>query len=231
MGIAKFIVVLTGSLELIHSTRLGQHAEAHSLLIAQLRALVLRHGVFDGAVGVDGQTLLTTGGIGVARSDEVALSVVGFHDHAGHGIVGAAASDSRYVDLADLEHLARSDDQLLLVLPRHRDRVTFDVLARPRVHDGRKGCAASLGGFRTVNVLLGVRALPGVAYRVSGSGFSELLDFCIGKYRVEIQVSLSGRSSNTEVLGGLVSDIVAKKSLTGPHRGNLSRIENRRQQP
>ena len=95
---------------------------------------------------------------------------------------------------------------LLEVLPRHRDRVTLDVLARPRVHDGRKGCTVSLGGKRAGGTVDLIVSLPGVTYRVSGSGLSELLDFSIGQFRVEVQVSLLPRSSNSEDFVGLVRD-------------------------
>ena len=184
------IVVFNRSLKLVDAARLGEHAEAHALLVAQVRALVLRHGVEDlaGSLINTYARLTTTRSVGVTRADEVTLRVVSLHDHAGHGIVRAAVLHLGNVDLADFELLAWLNDQLFSVLPRHRDRVTFDVLARPRVYSSAKNSAAPLGGIRPVRIVLRVVALPGVTHRVITRGRSELLDFLIGQLCVDIQV-------------------------------------------
>ena len=198
--------------------------------MTQLRALVLRHGVEDIAGSlIDTQARrAATGSSGVARSDEATLGVVGLHNHAGQGIIHAPVFNRWNVNLADLELFARPDHQLFSVLPRYRDRITFDVLARPRVYDGCKVCVASLGGPNLwVGILLLIVALPGVTNRVSGSGLSELLDFRIGQFRIEVQVSLWARSSNTEDFVGLVGNYLVNKGLTSIRGGNLSCIEVR----
>ena len=118
----------------------------------------------------------------------------------------------------------------LEVFPRHRDGGALDVLTRPRVHDSPEGSRISSGGSKVLTSrILFVVALPGVTYRVSGSGLSELLDFRISQLRIEIQVSLLLRSSNTEDFVGLVRDCLAAKSLAGIRGRNLSWVEVRAQ--
>ena len=136
----EVLVALSCSLELVHGTRLRQNGEDHVLVSCQVGAAVLRPREVDVASGFVGtQVLRTAGCCRVRGADELAVAVVGLHDHAGHGVIRAAARHCRNVNLTDLGFLTRDDNVLLEVLPRHRDRVTFDVLARPRVHDGCKG--------------------------------------------------------------------------------------------
>ena len=227
LGVAKLIVVLTSGLELIHGTRLRQNGEVHVLISCQVGTAVLRPGEVDVTVVRDTQVLGTAGYCRVGGADERAVAVVGLHDHAGHGVIRAAVLNSRNVNLTDLGFRTCNDDVLLKVLPRNRDRVTFDVLARPRVHDGRKGCTVSLGGIRRGGTVSLIVSLPGVTDWVRGSGLSELLDFRIGQFRVDVQVSLSLRSSNIEFFVGLVRDFLAAKSLASIRGRNLSRIEER----
>ena len=113
------IIRLSGSLKLLHRTRLCQHAKPHALLLTQLRALVLRHGVEDiaGSLINTQARRAATGSSGVARSDEATLGVVGLHNHAGQGIIHAPVFNRWNVNLADLELFARPDHQLFLVLP------------------------------------------------------------------------------------------------------------------
>ena len=186
-------VVASGSLQLVDGTGLRQHVKAHALLVAQVRALVLRHGVenFAGVLINTYARLTTTRSVGVTRTDEVTLRVVSLHDHAGHGIVLAAVLHLGNVDLADLELLTWSNDQLLPILPRDRDWVTFNILARPRVYSSAECRVGTLRGVQhTRSIVLLVIALPGVAHGIVGSGRRELPDLLLGHLCVEIQVSL-----------------------------------------
>ena len=182
------VVVLGSRLELVHATRLCQNGEVHVLVSCQVGTAVLRPGEEDFAGRfVDTQVLRTAGCGRVRGADERAVAIVSLHDHAGHRVVSATVLHSRNIDLTDLGFLTGDDDVLFEVLPRHRDRVTFDVLARPRVHDGRKACRFSPGGPSPwVGIFLLIVTLPGVTYRVGGGGLSELLDFLVSQFRVEI---------------------------------------------
>ena len=222
----KLIVALSSSLELVHAARLCQNGEVHVLVSCQVSTAVLRPGEVDlTGLFVDTQVLGAARRRWVGGADELAVAVVGLHNHAGHGVIRAAARHIRDVDLTDLGFIARDNDVLFEALPRNRDRVTFDVLARPRVHDGRKGCAVPLGGKRRGGTVSLIVSLPGVTYRVRGSGLSELLDFRIGQFCVEVQVSLLPKAINDEGFVGLVRDFLVNKGLTGIHSGNLSLIE------
>ena len=228
LWLAIQIVVFSGSLKLLYCTRLRDYRKVHVLVSSQVGTAVLRPREVDVAGRfVDTQVLSTTGCLRVRGADKFAVAVVGLHDHTGHRVIRTLAAHSRDVDLTDLGFAlgSRDDDVLFEVLPRHRDRVTFDVLARPGVHDGRKGCAASLGGSWSLRIVLLIVALPGVTYRVSGCGLSELLDFRIGQFCAKVQVSLLPTTINYEDFVGLVSDNLVNKGLTGIHRGNWSRIE------
>ena len=134
-GLAFFAdVVFSGSLELVNGTWLRQNGEVDVLVGRQIGTTVFRPGEVDVAsLFVDTQELLTTGDRWVSGADECAVAVVSFHDHAGHRVVRTAVLHSRNVDRADLGFITCDDHVLLERLPRHRDRVTFDVLAGPRV--------------------------------------------------------------------------------------------------
>ncbi len=93
--------------------------------------------------------------------------------------------------MTDLGLFPWDDDVLFEALPRDRNRVTFDVLARPRVHDSRVQGIGALSRFQAVGILLRVLALPDVAHRVIFTGLSELCDLFLGQVGVKIQVSLS----------------------------------------
>ena len=217
LGIAEFIVVFTSSLELIHGTWLRQNGEVHVLVGRLVRTTVLRPGEIDIAVVINTQHLCAARSSYVRGADELAVAVVGLHDHAGHRVVRTTVLHSGNVDLTDLGFLTRDDHMLLESLPRHRDRVTFDVLARPRVDNSTELRAASLGNLRAGSLVFRVVALPGVTYRVIGSGRSELLDLLIGQLCFEVHVSLRTRSSNLDVLVGLMGDVLAEEGLTDFH--------------
>ena len=192
-GLAFFAdVVFNGILELVDGTWLRQNGEVHVLVGRQVGTTVFRPGEVDVAgFFVDAQQLLTAGDGRIRGADELAVAVVGFHDHAGHRVVRTAVLHSRNVDRTDLGFLTRDDHMLLRYLsslPRNRDRVTFDVLARPRVYSSAKSSVGPLGRVRTIRIVLLVVALPGVTYRVISRGRSELLDFLIGQLCVGIQV-------------------------------------------
>ena len=130
----------SGCLELVHGTWLRQNGEIHVLVGRQVGIAVLWPGEVDVAGRlVDAQELLTAGGFWVSGADELTVAVVSFHDHAGQRVVRGqrvlvvALRQLGDVDGADLRLLSRHDHMLLERLPRHRDGVTFDVLARPRV--------------------------------------------------------------------------------------------------
>ena len=72
--------------QLFDRTWLCHHVETSSLLRGQLRALILRHRVDNVTVIVDAQLLLTARGGGVARTDVLALGIVGFRNHTRHGV-------------------------------------------------------------------------------------------------------------------------------------------------
>ncbi|OHF36917.1 hypothetical protein HMPREF2550_05165 [Corynebacterium sp. HMSC074A01] len=68
--------------------------------------------------------------------------------------------------------------------------------------------------------------MPGITYRVTVGSLSELLDFRIGQFCEEVQVSLLARTVNTNFFVGRMSDYLAlKKGLASLHRGNLTTIE------
>ena len=183
-------IVFSGTLELVDGTRLRQNGEVHVLVGRQVRTTVFRPGEEDLAGRfVDIQQLLTAGDGRIRGADELTVAVVRFHDHAGHRVVRTGVPQSRNVDRTDLGFRTRNDDVLLPVLPRDRDRVTFVVLARPRVHSSGERRIGPLGGFRAIRIVLLVVALPGVTHRVIGSGRRELLDFLVAQPCSEIQVS------------------------------------------
>ena len=69
--------------------------------------------------------------------------------------------------------------------------------------------------------------LPGVTDWVGGSGLSELLDFRIGQFSVEVKVRLSATAIDHKGFCSLLRNLLINKGLTSIHRGNLSRIEVR----
>ena len=222
------IVVFSGSLKLLYCTRLRDYRKVHVLVSGQVGTTVFRPREVDVAGRfVDTQVLSAAGCLRVRGADELAVAVVGLHNHTGHRVIRTLAGHSWDVDCTDLGFALdpRDDHVLFEVLPRHRDRVTFDVLARPGVHDGRKGYAASRGSPWSLRIFLLIVALPGVTYRVSGCGLSELLDFLIGQFCDKVQVPLLPITINYEDFVGLVSDNFVNKGLTGIHSGNLSRVE------
>ena len=115
---------------------------------------------------------------------------------------------------------------LLERLPRHRDRVTFDVLAGPRVYNSAKRRAVPLGGIRPVRIVLLVVALPGVTHGVVGASFGELLDLLISEIRVEIEVSLNAKTINDDAFVRLVGDVFINKGLAGFHGRHLAGIQD-----
>ena len=221
------IVVLVSSLELVHGTWLSQNGEAHVLVSGQVGTAILGPGEVDLAgLFVDTQVLRTAGRCRVGGADELTVAVVGLHDHARHRIVRAFALDSRNVDLTDLGFHTRDDNVLLERLPRHRDRVTFDVLARPRVYDSAESSTVTLRGIRSGRVPFLVVTLPTVTHRVIGSGRGELFDFLLGQLCIDINVSLADGRSNLNVLVSLVGDVLVKEGLTDFHGGQLAGIQN-----
>ena len=134
LGLAIRIVVSTGSLKLIHGTRLCQNGEVHVLVIRQVRAAVLRPGEIDIAAVVDTQHLFTARGCRIRGTNELTVTIVGLYHHAGQRIVLAAVCHRWHIDRADLGFLTRDDNVLLEVIPGHSDGVTFNVLARPGVN-------------------------------------------------------------------------------------------------
>ena len=184
---APFVVVVSSGLELVNGTRLRQNGEVDVLVGRQVSTAVLRPGEVDvTGLFVDTQVLRTTGGFRVGGADELAVAVIGLHDHAGHGVVLAVVLHSRNVDGTDLGFVTGHDDVLLPVLPRHRNRVTFNVLARPRVYSSAECRAVTFRGFQARRIVLLVVALPGVAHGILGSGRSELLDLLSSEICVEI---------------------------------------------
>ena len=226
-GLAFFAdVVFSGSLELVNGTWLRQNGEVDVLVGRQIGTTVFRPGEVDVAsLFVDTQELLTTGDRWVSGADELAVAVVSFHDHAGHRVVRTAVLHSRNVDRADLGFLTRDDHVLLERLPRHRNRVTFDVLARPRVYSSAECRAGTLRGIEIATMVLRVVTLPGVAHGIVGSGRSELLDLLLGQLCEDIQVSLYAKTINDDAFVGLVSDALVKEGLAGLHGRHLAGIQ------
>ena len=221
------IVVLSCTLELVHATRLCQNGEVHVLVSSQVGAAVLRPCEINFAIFVDTQHLLAAGGRRIGGADKFSVAIVGLYNHAGHRIVRPTVLHSRHVDLANLGYFTGDDHVLLERLPRHRDWVTFDVLARPRVYDGHEECVVPLGGSWSPGRFLLIVARPPVTHGVFDSSFSVLLDLLFGQVRIEIKIQLTTAFSNLDAFIGLVRDIVAKKGLADIHRGNFTRIEVR----
>ena len=227
LAIAIGVVVLISSLELFDTTWLRQNGKVHVLVSCQVGTAVLRPGE-ENLTGrfVDTQVLRTARRYRIRSADELAVAVVGFHDHAGHRVVRAFALHSRNVDLTDLGFFARDDHVLLERLPRDCDRVTFDVLARPRVYNSAETGVGTLRSFQAVRVVFRVVPLPGVTHRVSGTSFCELLDLRIGEIREKVQVSLAAGRINGDAFVSLVGNVLAKEGLTDIHGGHLAGIQD-----
>ena len=214
-------VILRGSLELVHGTWLRQNGEVHVLVGRQLGTAVLRPGEEDVAgVFVDTQLLRTTRRCRVGGTDELAVAVVGLHDHAVHRVVRAAVLHFGNVDRADLGFFTRHDHVLFERLPRHRDRITFDVLARPWVHDSVELGIGTLRRFQVAKIVRCVVPLPGVAHRIVSTSLRGPCYSRIGETRVKINVPLDTRCCDCDAFVALVGNVLAKEGLTGFHGGH-----------
>ena len=175
------VIALDSGLELVHTTWLRNDRKIHILLCSEFlffstlvgifRIAILGPCVIDIAILVDTHTLLATiRSAGIRCADELTVTIVSLYHHPGQRIVCAAILYSRNVDVADLAFLIGDDHMLTDLLPRHRDRVTFDVLARPRVYSSAECRAGTFRGIEVASMVLRVIALPGIAHGIVGSG-------------------------------------------------------------
>ena len=125
-GLFKYVGLLTicglrdVSPENVGSALRGVGGEGDAGVLRPLRVDVLRQRVGDRAVLGDLRVSV----------DEAPVVGVGLDDDA---VPGRGVGE---VDLADLDRLARFDDDALEVIPAHRDRRAVGVLTGPRVHTG-----------------------------------------------------------------------------------------------
>ena len=150
-------------LKLLHRARLRDHREVHVLLasdfalflhlIGIVRVAVRGPRVENIAVLVHAQEIFAAArGFAVARAEELSGAVIRFNDDAGKRIVGSLRG-LRHIDVPHLGFFTRNDHVLLRgAIPRHRDRVTVHVFARPRVHGCLDvwGIKNMVGAFRIV---------------------------------------------------------------------------------
>ena len=180
---------------------------------------------------VDTQHLFAARCFRICGAEELAVAIVSLYNHASHGVVRATVLHSWHVDLANLGFVTGHDHVLLERLPRHRDRVTFDILARPRIHKRGKKNAATLRcfGASTHGIILRVVALPCVAHGVFGTSLRVLPDLIFRQVRCKHKAPLTPPSGNLNVFIGLVGNqpITVEKDLANVHRRQRTRIQKR----
>ena len=120
---------------------------------------------------------------------------------------------------------------LLKAFPRHRNRVTFDVLAWPRIHNCGEINTAAFRRFGTTwrGIFLRVVTLPRVAHGIFGTSLRVLTYLIFRQVRYKHKGPLSPFSGNLNVFIGLVGNqpITVEKDLASVQRRHRSRIQKR----